>query len=167
MLASFTFFGSAFAQNPCRSEDSVQVTMIRSGAVLCVQEQTAETFVADGRAFLSQNLTLDFETSIVVKEAIALEDCQTEHVEVMLINGVKSFCVTQGIAKKWLKEWLAVEVDEDEGLSVISAPHLFPEGLCKADQVKVIVADGDRSICTSKIVAKKWLSEGFAIRADN
>ncbi len=167
LLAFLTFFGSAFAQDPCTSEGYVQVTMIRSGAVLCVQEQTAENFVADGRAFLTQNLTVDFETSIVVKEAIALEDCQTEHVEVMLINGVKSFCITQDIAKKWLKEWLAVEVDEDEGLTIISAPQLFPESLCKGDQVKVIVADGDRSICTPKIVAKKWLSEGFAMRADN
>ncbi len=110
---------------------------------------------------------VDPEITMVVKETIALEDCQTEHVEVMLINGEKSFCITQDIAKKWLKEWLAVEVDEDEGVSIISAPQLFPESLCKGDQVKVIVADGDRSICTPKIVAKKWLSEGFAIRKDN
>ncbi len=51
LLAFLTVFASAFAQDPCTSEGYVQVTMIRSGAVLCVQEQTAETFVADGRAF--------------------------------------------------------------------------------------------------------------------
>ncbi len=166
-LASFTFFGSAFAQNPCRSEDSVQVTMIRSGAVLCVQQQTAETFVADGRAFLTQNLTVDPEVPIVVEEAIALEDCQTGHVEVMLINGVKSFCVTQDVAKRWLEQWLAVEVDDQEGLEVINAPQIFPARLCKEDQIQVLLTNSEKIVCASKVMAQKWLLSGFATEANS
>ncbi len=166
-LALLTFLGSAFAQTaPCRSDKYVKVTIIRGGSTVCVLEQTARYWIADGTAILTQDITVDPEVPLATQGDIALENCQAGQVKVMLISGKQSFCVTKSVAERWIAEKLAVEVDDQEGLAVVSTPQIFPERLCKEDQIQVFLTNSKKTVCVPPALAQKWLSTGFATDKD-
>ncbi len=166
LLAFLTVFASAFAQSPCSSNDYVQITILRSGVKTCLAKQTAENWVADGRAIFTKTLTVDSEVQLSAEGATSLESCPTGNVKVVVVSGVQYFCVTKSVAERWIAQQVAVEIDEKEGLAVISAPEIFPERLCTESQVHVALGNTDKIVCTSKARAQKWLSSGFATKID-
>ncbi len=153
LLALLTIFGNAFAQNHCQSAKYIRATIVRSGETICALESTVRSWESKGIAI---------RTSVVSSQAEDTAKCDRNHVRVRLTGGSPTFCVTESIAKRWIQEKLAFEVGEDEELSIISVPQLFPEHLCTEDKVKVSVSDGEIAICTLQEIAKKWLDEGFA-----
>ncbi len=167
LLALLTIFGSTFAQTaPCQSEGYVKITLVRGGATICVPEREAVQWIADGTAVLTQNLTVNPEVPLAVENTIELEKCEPGHVKVVIVSGEESFCLTRYAAERLIAGKFAVEVDEEDGLTTISVPEVFPERLCTKNQVQMILTSNEKTVCTSRVMAQRWVSLGLATEAN-
>ena len=167
LLVFLAIFGSTFAQTaPCQSQDHVRITLVLGGATICVPEREAVQWIADGSAVLTQNLTVNPEVPLAVENTIELEKCEPGHVKVVIISGEESFCLTRYAAERLIAGKFAVEVDEEDGLTTISAPEIFPERLCTENQIRMILTSNEKVVCASRAIAQRWVSLGLATEAD-
>ena len=160
-------FNTPSASYPCKSSRYVQVTITSTGTQTCALESTARSWERRGFAIRTQGITIFPETKLLAESTVPLIECEEKHAIVRLADDIPTFCMDKNIAERWVNEKFAFKVpNRAEKLTIISVSQIFPKYLCTLRQVKIIVADGEEIICTSKAIVQKWVSTGFATKVD-
>ena len=91
LLALLTIFGSAFAQNPCRSNQYVQATIINGDKTVCALKSTINSWENQGFAILTSKITDPSQETLAENTTTLLEVCSSNHVKVSLTNDTSTF----------------------------------------------------------------------------